>query len=1081
MRVNQHYFNFNVRQVTLWVFLSLFFFVGVPGYSQITVPVVVHNVHNGATGFMSDQQIETLISDLNVFYDRFNDPAFANPLDIEFVLAKVDPQGFCTDGIVNVNFSDPVGSIGIPAIDLQLKSLSRWPTNKYLNIWTVVSIDGGAAGGYAFTPTNVVNEFANPISFFTMDPDNQNASEALTDGVVIVFDESVVELAHEVGHWLNLKHLSGPDTFSPTSNWLMCHSNADCAVQGDFVCDTPPVDRSAGSVNCLGGVNTCTLDVPDLDDDHSNLMTWFGPCLSINSSLTDGQLDRMSDCLLNIRGTLIDPANLAETGVLSNIGSDIVVSFDETWTTSNLPNGGEVSVSGNITVTNGAKLTIDQGVVVNFCQGARLIVEAGSELVLDGSELTSLTSFGWEGIELQGNVSPSQSNTAAFRSFTGSKISNALIGIRNYGPATAQSGSRIQADGTEFVDNDISIDAAPNDGLTVLHTNSCTFTNNNNPDFEAFVRLRRVRGVIGFTGTDFIGLSTSSCLEGHGKGIASENSIFGVYGNSKFEGLGIGVSVESGTGSRPFFIEDNEFKNCYIGIYSNANGNFRIWENKFDMTSLPVTTVSVCSESQIVDDQVGIFLENNMVGADIQENEFLNSSPLNSVSIVASGLGPINNKVKSNNFGGEFGIVADGVNSTGFNPNLPQAINLTRGLFFSCNDFNSSSKCVVGNDVFRSLRNMQFTSSQGVLDRSAGNTWPAGPVHIENNSILPNSDILYFYDMSTTGEEPTVNTNVTTEDTDAASCPNEVNPPGTTGGQGSGGGIMNGGDVPGFPFTDPTTLPTLVSVHPVLQSDIDYVITVLDGLQNPTSQQLQDAQVAVGSLYEDDDQLISEIIALYQMYDNLWSETQYLYYLSEYESYVGDLIAVRYLCGTGQWSDASTLLQSIPTNRVLNTSEQADHARVVSLFNDINGDDVENYSASTVLDVIAHAEGDRGNSRGWARALLTYHDKSYMPTIDISTVRTRSRVSSSGQKSFDELSVAPNPAANSIIISLTGSAGSADLERVQYRVVDVLGKVYKSDLLRSSEIDISDLESGLYILEVTTFDDQRFSNKFIKI
>jgi hypothetical protein len=79
---------------------------------------VVHIVHNGepiGTGTnLSDAQIFSQIDVLNKDFQRLNADAsnthaefldIAGSVDVEFVLAKQDPDGFATNGIVRVQGS----------------------------------------------------------------------------------------------------------------------------------------------------------------------------------------------------------------------------------------------------------------------------------------------------------------------------------------------------------------------------------------------------------------------------------------------------------------------------------------------------------------------------------------------------------------------------------------------------------------------------------------------------------------------------------------------------------------------------------------------------------------------------------------------------------------------------------------------------------------------------------------------------------------------------------------------------------------------------------------------------------------
>ncbi|MBK8923461.1 MAG: hypothetical protein IPM81_18510 [Saprospirales bacterium] len=69
------------------------------------VPVVVHVIHNGGSENISKAQIERQIEILNEDYGKLpGSPGDGAGVDtrVRFCLAKTDPQGRCTDGIVRL-------------------------------------------------------------------------------------------------------------------------------------------------------------------------------------------------------------------------------------------------------------------------------------------------------------------------------------------------------------------------------------------------------------------------------------------------------------------------------------------------------------------------------------------------------------------------------------------------------------------------------------------------------------------------------------------------------------------------------------------------------------------------------------------------------------------------------------------------------------------------------------------------------------------------------------------------------------------------------------------------------------------
>jgi pregnancy-associated plasma protein-A len=246
-----------------------------------TIPVVVHVVYNNDTENISDDQVTSQIEALNRDY-RAKNPDIGNVPDvwkslaqdplIEFVLATTDPDGNPTDGITRTK-TDQI-SFGQ---DDSVKSAASggadpWPSDKYLNIW-VCTLSGGLLG-YAQFPG--------------MPP--------ATDGVVILntaFGTTGSATApfnmgrttvHEVGHWLDLKHIWGD-----TNN---CGGT-------DFVDDTPNAQLpnfgkpTFPHVTCSNGPDgDMFLNYMDYVDDDTMIM------------FTSGQISRMHATLEGSRSSI---------------------------------------------------------------------------------------------------------------------------------------------------------------------------------------------------------------------------------------------------------------------------------------------------------------------------------------------------------------------------------------------------------------------------------------------------------------------------------------------------------------------------------------------------------------------------------------------------------------------------------------------------------------------------------------------------------------------------------------------------------------------------------------------------------
>lgn len=212
----------------------------------ITIPVVFHIVHNGdALGTnenISDALVLAQLNQMNQDFSLTNSdasliPALFQPVaantEIQFCLAQRKPDGTATTGINRINGGQ--SSWTYNQIESNLKPSTIWDRNQYLNVWSVI-FGGGDAGllGYAQFP----------------------GGSASTDGVVVLYSSvgSVANpnpaggnyargrtLTHEVGHWLNLRHIWG-----------------DATCGNDFVADTPVHNTSNGGCPSYPHYSTCS-------------------------------------------------------------------------------------------------------------------------------------------------------------------------------------------------------------------------------------------------------------------------------------------------------------------------------------------------------------------------------------------------------------------------------------------------------------------------------------------------------------------------------------------------------------------------------------------------------------------------------------------------------------------------------------------------------------------------------------------------------------------------------------------------------------------------------------------------------
>lgn len=244
----------------------------------VIIPVVVHVLYNTAAQNISDAQVQSQIDVLNEDYRKLNADASKTPaqfaglvadVNVQFVLAKRTPTGAATNGIIHKQTKTTSWSTNDAVKNSKRGGDDAWDTSKYLNLWACNL--GQGLLGYAQFP----------------------GGAASTDGVVILYSAfgsrakypagtytTTYDLGrtatHEVGHWLNLRHIWG-----------------DATCGNDQVADTPT--QSAANYGCPAFPHvTCSnsgdmsMNYMDYTDDQCMYMFSTGQSQRMNALFATG-------------------------------------------------------------------------------------------------------------------------------------------------------------------------------------------------------------------------------------------------------------------------------------------------------------------------------------------------------------------------------------------------------------------------------------------------------------------------------------------------------------------------------------------------------------------------------------------------------------------------------------------------------------------------------------------------------------------------------------------------------------------------------------------------------------------------
>lgn len=360
----------------------------------ITIPVVVHVIHNGdAIGSnenITDARVLSQITVLNQDFRKmvgtpgYNTNAVGADIEIQFCMAQTDPDGALTTGIDRVNLGVANWSTSV-SVEGTLKPQTQWDPTRYFNIWVCQFSSSSSAELYG---TLGYAQFPSTSGLTGL---SSNGGLATTDGVIIDYrcfgSKTIANVGtyytdydkgrtatHEIGHCFGLRHIWGDGSGDEST------SAPDCTAS-DYCADTP---QAGWEHYTCGTYDTCpSVAGSDMPENYMDYTP--DACMNI---FTQNQKDRIQTVISNSPRR----ASLA-TSTACNAGQ--TYGYNGALKVVNLNNTScDVSFAPTMSITNKGTNTLTSAIInYNIDGGTNATYNWTGSLATNGSVIFTLPSI----------------------------------------------------------------------------------------------------------------------------------------------------------------------------------------------------------------------------------------------------------------------------------------------------------------------------------------------------------------------------------------------------------------------------------------------------------------------------------------------------------------------------------------------------------------------------------------------------------------------------------------------------------------------------------------------------------------